>query len=41
VTLETRKWREKAERRRVWFPNAEAAKLVDEGGLALIIDGWR
>jgi hypothetical protein len=41
VTLETRKWREKAERRRVWFPAAEAAEVVDEGGLALIIDEWR
>jgi hypothetical protein len=41
VTLETRKWRERAERQRAWFRAEEAAGLVDEGGLALIIDDWR
>jgi hypothetical protein len=41
VILETRKWREKAERQRAWFRAEEAAGLVDEGGLALIIDEWR
>jgi ADP-ribose pyrophosphatase YjhB (NUDIX family) len=41
VTLETVKWRERRERERVWFPCADAAELVDEGGLRLIIAGWR
>lgn len=41
VTLEAVKWRESSERDRVWFRADEAAALVDEGGLALIIDEWR
>ncbi len=41
VTLETKKWREKDERQRAWFRQDEAAELVDEGGLAQIIDEWR
>jgi len=41
VTLETKKWREKDERQRTWFRQDEAAALVDEGGLAQIIDEWR
>lgn len=41
VTLETVKWRERRERKRVWFPWADAAEMVDEGGLRLIIAGWR
>jgi 8-oxo-dGTP pyrophosphatase MutT (NUDIX family) len=41
VTLETKKWREKGERHRAWFRQDEAAALVDEGGLAQIIDEWR
>jgi 8-oxo-dGTP pyrophosphatase MutT (NUDIX family) len=40
VTLEAVKWREQAERQRVWFPKV-AASLVDEGGLAQIIGEWR
>ena len=28
-------------RQRKWFPKDVAATLVDEGGLALIIDEWR
>jgi hypothetical protein len=41
VTLEAVKWRESAERDLAWFRAEEAAALVDEGGLALIIDEWR
>jgi hypothetical protein len=41
VTLEAIKWREKSERERAWFRADEAAELVDEGGLAQIIDEWR
>jgi 8-oxo-dGTP pyrophosphatase MutT (NUDIX family) len=40
VTLEAVKWKEKAERKRAWFPAQEAADLVDEGGLAQIIEAW-
>ena len=40
VVREANTWREKAERKRVWFPKDDAAALVDEGGLALIIDDW-
>jgi 8-oxo-dGTP pyrophosphatase MutT (NUDIX family) len=41
LTLEAANWREGAERRRQWFLKDEAAALVDEGGLAQIIDEWR
>jgi 8-oxo-dGTP pyrophosphatase MutT (NUDIX family) len=41
VTLETKKWREKEQRKRAWFRKDIAAELVDEGGLAQIIDEWR
>ncbi|MCB8877946.1 NUDIX hydrolase [Acidisoma silvae] len=41
VTMEAIKWRESAERERLWFRADEAAELVDEGGLALLIDAWR
>jgi hypothetical protein len=41
VTLEAVKCREAHERERVWLPAKKAAALVDEGGLALIIDEWR
>jgi 8-oxo-dGTP pyrophosphatase MutT (NUDIX family) len=41
VVLETVRWREMAERQRVWFPKDVAAALVNEGGLALIIEEWR
>ena len=41
VTLEAVIWREQAERKRAWFRAEEAASLVDEGGLALIIDEFR
>jgi hypothetical protein len=41
VTLEVIKWREKSERERMWFRAEEAAELVDEGGLAQIIEEWR
>jgi predicted NUDIX family NTP pyrophosphohydrolase len=41
VTLEALKWREKADRKRAWFRQQEAASLVEEGGLADIISGWR
>jgi len=40
VTLERRKWREKKTRKRAWFRRDEAAELVQEGGLALIIAEW-
>lgn len=40
VTLETAMWREKTERQRAWFPQERASQLVDEGGLAHIIDAW-
>ena len=40
VTLEAIKWREQKERMREWFPAREAAALVDEGGLAQIIEEW-
>jgi 8-oxo-dGTP pyrophosphatase MutT (NUDIX family) len=40
VTLEATKWREMHERRRVWFDKDGAAALVEEGGLAQIIDEW-
>jgi hypothetical protein len=41
VTLEKVTWRETAERHRQWFPQDDAADLVDEGALAQIINGWR
>jgi hypothetical protein len=41
VTLEAVTWREQTQRMLAWFSRDEAAALVDEGGLALIIDGWR
>ena len=41
VTLEAVKWRERAERKRVWFARDDAAALVEEGGLAEIIAAWR
>jgi 8-oxo-dGTP pyrophosphatase MutT (NUDIX family) len=41
VTLEKIIWRETTERRRQWFPQAEAAELVAEESLALIIQAWR
>ncbi|MCB8879928.1 NUDIX hydrolase [Acidisoma cellulosilytica] len=41
VTLEAVKWRERAERKRVWFGREDAAALVEEGGLAEIIASWR
>jgi hypothetical protein len=40
VTLQAVEWREMAERKRVWFSAREAAALVDEGGLAHIIEEW-
>jgi 8-oxo-dGTP pyrophosphatase MutT (NUDIX family) len=36
VTLETKKWREKDERKRAWFRQDEAAELVDEGVLSAL-----
>jgi hypothetical protein len=41
VSNEAASWREKAQRRRVWFPAHEAANKIDEDGLALIIREWR
>jgi hypothetical protein len=41
VTLEAARWRERAERERAWFRKNIAAEIVDEGGLAQIIDEWR
>lgn len=41
VTLEAVKWPERSERERVWFRPDEAAELVEEGGLGLIISDWR
>jgi hypothetical protein len=41
VTLEALEWREKPERKRMWLRAEEAVDLVDEGGLALIIEEWR
>jgi ADP-ribose pyrophosphatase YjhB (NUDIX family) len=41
LTLEKVEWRERGTRERHWFPQDEAAELVDEGSLALIIEGWR
>ena len=41
VTLKAVTWREQAERERTWFRADEAARLVDEGGLGLLIDEWR
>ena len=40
VTLEAVKWRESAERDGVWFRTDEAAALMEEGGLGLIIEEW-
>jgi len=40
VTLEAGKWRECAERDRVWFRADEVAALVEEGGIGLIIEEW-
>jgi 8-oxo-dGTP pyrophosphatase MutT (NUDIX family) len=37
VTNEAPSWREKAERRRVWFPQDVAAEMVEEGTLAVMI----
>jgi 8-oxo-dGTP pyrophosphatase MutT (NUDIX family) len=37
VTQEGSTWPEQSERRRAWFTQAQAADLVDEGSLALII----
>ena len=41
VAVEAVIWREQAERQRAWFRAEEAASLVHEGGLALIIDEFR
>jgi 8-oxo-dGTP pyrophosphatase MutT (NUDIX family) len=41
VTSEMGTWRETAERHRQWFPQNEAAELVDECSLAHIIEAWR
>jgi 8-oxo-dGTP pyrophosphatase MutT (NUDIX family) len=41
VILEERKWREMAERERSWFQKDIAAGLVEEGGLAQIIDEFQ
>jgi 8-oxo-dGTP pyrophosphatase MutT (NUDIX family) len=38
VTHELPTWREETQRQRAWFPRDTAASLVDEGGLAEIID---
>ncbi len=38
VILEKVKWREMAERERFWFQKDIAAALVEEGGLAQLID---
>jgi ADP-ribose pyrophosphatase YjhB (NUDIX family) len=38
VILEKIKWRERAERERFWFQRDIAAAMVEEGGLAQIID---
>jgi hypothetical protein len=40
VTLEGVKWQEMNRRERFWFQKDIAAALVDEGGLAQIIDEW-
>ena len=41
VTLERVTWHETTERHRQWFPQDEAADLVDEASLSLIIERWR
>jgi hypothetical protein len=38
VVLEKVTWRERAERERFWFQRDIAAAMVEEGGLAQIID---
>jgi hypothetical protein len=38
VTHELPTWREEAQRQRAWFPRDTAASLVDDGGLAELID---
>jgi len=40
VTLEAVTWHEKKQRERRWFRARDAAELVDEGGLAQIIEEW-
>ena len=37
VTAESSSWREQAERTRAWFPRDQAAELVNEGALAVMI----
>jgi 8-oxo-dGTP pyrophosphatase MutT (NUDIX family) len=37
VTTEAPTWREQAQRTRAWFSRNQAAELVNEGGLALMI----
>jgi hypothetical protein len=37
VTSEAPTWREQAQRTRAWFPRDQAAELVSEGSLALMI----
>lgn len=37
VTAEAETWPEQSQRRRAWFPKQEAATLVEEGALALLI----
>jgi len=37
VTSEAPSWREQAQRTRAWFPRDEAASLVEEGALAVMI----
>ncbi len=41
VILEKVKWREMAERERFWFQRDIAATMVEEGGLAQIIDEFQ
>ena len=40
VDNEAEKWAERRERKRVWYPAAEAARLVDESDLAELIAGF-
>jgi hypothetical protein len=37
VTQERSTWREQGQRTRAWFPKDEAAELVNEGPLAMMI----
>jgi hypothetical protein len=41
VSNEAATWREKSQRRRVWFPANEAAEKVEDGELALVIREWQ